>query len=172
MSELQYFTPNIEDIRVGYEMYAPVIEDGKETGRLVKVVINSADWANQICDISNSDDKRVYSLGDIWKIPYLTKEQIVAEGWELDQDDTFIKKGIWVDEKGLECSISFKLKLVKQKQHGVLIWSECSFYNIFSLEKHTIYDGNCRCINDLRFICKLNRIDEVVKKVNDLTKIL
>lgn len=82
--ENKYFTPEIEDIRVGYEMYAPLLdESGKETGQLVKIIIDSPNWANEICDISvNYDVLKDYKLGDVWKVSYLTKEQIEAEGWE------------------------------------------------------------------------------------------
>ena len=80
--ENKYYTPSIEDIRVGYEYESlQKQQDGSEKWVPQKIVRRydlEGDWENWL-------------YYGIVKTPYLTKEQIEAEGWKIEnvliQDD-------------------------------------------------------------------------------------
>lgn len=83
----EYFVPQIEDIRVGYEcerrQYASD-SDGSPNFRWIKQILS-------LNDIQRMDEERM-SQGIMWhgiRVPYLTKEQIEAEGWKHLSDTTF-----------------------------------------------------------------------------------
>lgn len=146
----KYFTPSIEDIRVGYECetYSEFQNRGFEWTKL-QLIPNSV--KSILIDTSLLERVRV---------PYLTKEQIEAEGWkQLEDKSPFTGK-------------SFKWqKIIGEKETGVfnedhiytlttelldrritihLEWE--SSWNRFSGD---IYVGSCRCINDFKLIMKL-----------------
>lgn len=74
--DIKYFTPLIEDIRVGYECEIPSMIFQNET---------MVDWRSYV--LKHHDLK--YYFGELKeedllkriRVPYLTKEQIEAEGW-------------------------------------------------------------------------------------------
>jgi len=74
------------------------------------------------------------------KVPYLTKEQIEAEGWISNgKDIPTLKKGVYT------------------------IWfSSYKFLGIFEeqcSESIPLYTGECKSINEFRYICKLLKIN-------------
>src|SRR6187431_2955175 len=70
----KYFTPSIEDIRVGYECELLIFNWKKDKG----------EWIPTVLEITNFDhESEAWALSlNIIRVPYLTKEQIEAEGWE------------------------------------------------------------------------------------------
>jgi hypothetical protein len=137
----QYFTPDISDIRVGYEC-----EEG------------SWDIKN---DVRNwhpfvwKKDKPAEDLeGYTFRTPYLTKEQIEAEGWK------------YMDKYTIEGSS--ELRCVFQKNNH---WLSAFFkegvptINIIPINpvkseffEQVRYVGGCKSINEFRTIIKLLNI--------------
>ncbi len=179
----KYFTPDIEDLRIGYQceiremitcglyaqlkgeeeystIYKPVII-GKEVPipegefsveKLTKVFES---FYNQ----HPSVDKAISLLKkDKLKVPYLTKEQIEAEGWTALEDISPFTGKVYKYRK------AEKPRGFNEHHIYTLEWDGISTPNIkIHLESesswhHTnqyIYVGSCRDINTLRYICKL-----------------
>jgi hypothetical protein len=76
--ENKYFTPDIEDIRVGYE--CEIWWCCGEPREWVKTIATLED-EEEYAKLTVSDIALRIGHGDV-RVPYLTKEQIEAEGWE------------------------------------------------------------------------------------------
>lgn len=143
-SETKYFTPSIEDIRVGYEC------DYSIGGNWKKTIFTQ----NDVYDYMGLAG----GYGQI-RVPYLTKEQIEAEGWKpLDKLSPFTGKPYkWQ-------------KVIGEKETGV--FNEDHIYTLeFEPLSHltihlewesswmrfegNIFVGRCPDINTFRYICKL-----------------
>lgn len=72
--ENKHFTPEIKDLRVGYECEMKVYNED----RWVKLVFGNLDFST----VLDRDKDGKYSVPDCIKTPYLTKEQIESEGWK------------------------------------------------------------------------------------------
>lgn len=149
MQENQYFTPSIEDIRVGYEceMFDDRLQD-PENINWINVVLD--DW-----------DQVGYAIEDIkWRVrvPYLTKEQIEAEGWEFV--DIYRDGGTSVFYKLGERKNSYELIVGRTNMmtpsSNIIINKTERDGNIF--RKNLIYNGDAPSINEFRKICKLLNI--------------
>jgi hypothetical protein len=93
--ENKYFTPDIEDICIGYELEMNWNRAYEEKWVPVKISIQDEEfvYTDEISDIINALDDGMSEA----RVPYLTKEQIEAEGWKLDSSPDsnemhFIKK--------------------------------------------------------------------------------
>jgi len=125
----QYYTPEISDIRVGYECEYRVGEKYK--------------WNKHIVENLHTD-REGYGISELesylkegnLRTPYLTKEQIEAEGWER------YKKNIG----RLEYSIVFYKNTIEIYEMDETGYRVCK------------YNGNCPSINEFRTICKLLNI--------------
>lgn len=130
--ENKYFTPDITDIRVGYEcqMFDDRFQDPK-----------NINWTNVILD----DWEQVgYAIEDIkWRVrvPYLTKEQIEAEGW--------IHTGMTLFHKN-----EYSLDIIFEGD----IYSTPYTMSLTSNSYYPSYTGQCKDINTFRYICKLINI--------------
>lgn len=121
----QYFTPDIEDIRVGYEC-----EWGEK-----QFIFEGYDFATF---------KSELELGNI-RVPYLTKQQIETEGWTpAIESENCIQ---WYrDDRNLTLKMYDGLGPLKNKI-VLRIWHEVTHGN-------QLFLGECRCINDFRLIMK------------------
>lgn len=131
-----YYTPDIEDIRVGYE-YEAYSEGVDEIS-----VEDIAGWYKYKWDQGNCwRDTVDMSIGIAKKIirtPYLTKEQIEAEGF-IDQQDRSM-------EENSGC-------LFIGKNKNIRYWFTTKRLSINGMGG--IFDGKCKSINEFRTICKL-----------------
>ncbi len=137
----KYFIPKIEDIRVGYECE---FYTGPHWTKMF-IVDRNVQTSEQL-DIRFTID----SLKDNEiRVPYLTKEQIEAEGWKtvvkstLKQEETargkhFLKGG-------------FYATLTETYSLEILYVAAVYPYQRF-------YYGDCKDINTFRYICKLLNI--------------
>jgi hypothetical protein len=140
--EQQYFTPSIEDIRVGYEFQKNDAYNGKDswlnytfyktTG---KDMMNGSPYSAKCPPIDTIE--YLIDHGHI-RVPYLTKEQIEAEGWAYNDlyncfNNTVIRTG----------AKAATLKMYKDN------YIELSSYG------DPLYAGECKDINTFRYICKL-----------------
>lgn len=131
--ENKYFTPEISDIRFGYE-YEKWIPAEKE-------------WRKStIVDLRLDFIFTAFSgkIQEQWiRVPYLTKEQIEAEGWESCGEIGDYKKDGY---KALYGIISNSSK----SQHYLSIVQGDNFF--------VRYAGECKDINTFRYIMKLLNI--------------
>lgn len=135
--ENKYFTPDIEDLHIGYECeeHTPY-----STDEWSKVIIedfgSESDFDLQRC--------RDFIFMDKIRVPYLTKEQIEAEGWK------FIKK-----HPGTECC---DFEMGKYYLDVDFDFRENIHLRIYDGEyenEFNYFSGKCKDINTLRKIIKL-----------------
>ena len=164
--ENKYFTPNIEDIRVGYE-FEEASEGRPGYPEWVKGRIEDFEEAQLIIE----EKLPRQSI----RVPYLTKEQIEAEGWkniggglsenffycsEGEESESYKKQKLHYDlvEKYLifgshityrkdGYDLDFYFQPYCPKKH----WIEIKIHEL----RHIIYMGECKDINTFRYICKL-----------------
>lgn len=131
----KYFTPDIEDVRIGYE----------------------CEWQSRPPDENSWGKvtfKSGYSLPDeisikYYRVPYLTKEQIAREGF------TILKKS---DNNYIYAELKrghiYDVELRYDMAHTTL-----AVYNIFDKThehlKLPAFYGECKDINTFRYVCKL-----------------
>ena len=141
--ENKYFTPDIEDICVGYE-YEQLINQV-----WTKEVFAKGSYLPENIDLLNWIHSCV--LSKKIRVPYLTKEQIEDEGWKF-------KKQLCSDEfcKG------WQIEFIKNEMKYNFSFNQnysANFYTWNSIEgTHTIFKGKCKDINTFRKICKLLEI--------------
>ena len=136
MSMDKYFTPDISDIRVGYEC---------ETRQADKWKFYRVPYNDCLSDYIDMEGVRV---------PYLTKEQIEAEGW--------------VHTGGQLQSESRQDFEIIKSPHGHLELSYTQYNNNLTINQrnhvrdnsgnyvlNSIFRGKCKDINTFRWICKL-----------------
>lgn len=132
MQENKYFTPEIEDIRVGYEC------------EINKSLFNgiSEGWHNFIfkefeqLEVINKNGLKAF------RVLYLTKEQIEAEGWTWLSDSSMYKK----NEHVLIFSPFGNSKI------------EIRYLGHPGFQYTSFFLGECKDINNFRYICKLLEI--------------
>lgn len=142
--ENKYFTPDIEDIRVGYEY-----EQHFET----------EDWQPSVYSETHANlfnFKCWIKLGRI-RVPYLTKEQIEVEGWEYQ---TTNKIRNWYEIESPENGGNwygyyiYKAQLIHDSEMKYVKISFC--FDCANWE--TVFEGECKDINTLRSVMKLLRM--------------
>lgn len=137
-TENKYFTPDIEDIRVGYEC-----EEGSWDSKEDKRIWHKYIWPGDRAP----DDMEYYAF----QTPYLTKEQIEAEGWgclgEYPGGAGLFNKGIYE----LVTSTDYRMKITK-------VWKSFEGQPDEKTHRKDIYNGGCKDINTFRQICKLLEI--------------
>jgi len=148
LMENKYFTPDIEDIRVGYE--CEIYE--QKSRKLIKDV----GWHTVKVTLGNSEYGESVAINRILnyikqnklRTRYLNKEQIEAEGWIELISTTPITQEVesaptWTFLSKEDCTMIFKV--------------DCQHIQITKGSK-TIFSGECKCINTLRYIEKLLNI--------------
>ena len=127
--ENKYFTPDIEDICVGYEL------EIRQANKWLSHKIQSNDC---FCDFIDMDGYRV---------PYLTKEKIEAEGWKhiggkmLSGAEQIYNKGIF---NLYYTTSNLKLQVVNDEED----WSP-------EVQGGVKFEGFCKDINTFKKIIKL-----------------
>ena len=131
----KYYIPDREDIRVGYT----ITFDSQ--GVSYEFTIQDTDDYERVINRLFKSEENIYN----YRTPFLTKEQIIAEGWEETEHRTYRKK----------------------TKRGILIFTDCGigngFFSDISREAELsnpkcLFSGQIRCINDFRTICKLLNI--------------
>ena len=119
--ENKYFTPDIEDIHAGYECELLIYDK----------------WEPNIVKPYTALESVVKCIKDkVIRVPYLTKEQIEAEGWKHSEKDCFNYNDRWM----------------------------CSWYPEYNRmefcddENENGFAGECKDINTFRKIIKLLNI--------------
>lgn len=160
----KYYTPSIEDIRVGYEceVYARQGISGEydtephyekdfmwyphRFGR------TTFSWIDQNNERQAIDD--ILAIGDIkaYRTPYLTKEQVKGEGWGhimgRNKDEFWATKEI-KNEDLYWYSLHFDFESKKLGIYGEEVLPNDNH------DSTTIFYGNCPSINEFRYISKI-----------------
>ena len=161
MKSDKYFTPDIEDIRVGYEcevLSSYGWQPGFWPGVLMEDTLTGFDAQDNGHIVAT---KNLIAMNSI-RVPYLTKEQIEAEGWEIYEKDStkrhetellwgsigFTKNNYFLRWNFADMSISIIL-VDPSKVEGLL-------FN--TLPEHFKCTCSCKDINTFRYICKLLNI--------------
>lgn len=139
----KYFTPDISEIHVGYEIEW-------------KSKIRNQDWEKTICDVDlisiiydefeHSDFEELFD--EQFRTSYLTKEQIEKEGWNFK----FNMIDLWFEKE-----ISFE-KVSQNPCRATLHYNlndKFMFIYLHSYEEEIhIFQGKIKCINEFRNILK------------------
>jgi hypothetical protein len=128
--ENKYFTPDIEDIYVGYELVSNLEKLGLGMGRAP-------------LRISKDNISHVLSNIDNYEVPHLTKEQIEAEGWSKAKAPIVAIKHDFYEipyiKDNFRIDYNFKNNLI----------------NILENNGVNLFYGKCKDINTFRKIIKL-----------------
>lgn len=153
-SNNKYFTPSIEDIRVGYEYEAHRWNMPPKPDEWEKMVWGESTMMNSF-DMSYF---RELCREEKIRVPYLTKEQIEAEGWETEDasiDDQLVWGSKFRATKKIDDVTSYRASF--ERDNRVFIQM-----NITNIESNVIpmslFSGECKDINTFRYICKLLNI--------------
>jgi len=148
MEQNKYFTPNIEDMRVGYECEAnPKFYSEQEDV-----------WSPIIMKGIGQEVIHYHSLG-VYRTPYLTKEQIEAEGWKPANTGGLERgcmNGRCAFTKG-----NYFLIIPSEPNTKLGDRIEIVMADVLKDEYHEwtsngrMYIGQCKDINTFRYICKL-----------------
>jgi hypothetical protein len=147
--ENKYFTPDMEDIHIGYEceiLYPHnMIEYNKK--------LNENLWKKHKFELRESlSEGDSVSFDYIYRTLYLTKEQIEAEGWK---------------EKQMHLNGTFVMILGKLNKGYELMFTEgnsqiviTKVWTLFDekVKRDNVFKGNCKDINTFRKIIKLLEI--------------
>jgi hypothetical protein len=144
--ENKYFTPEIEDIRVGYECE---IECNSKWKPIIITAIDSEE--NSI----GTDSGSYWLTAQNIKTPYLTKEQIETEGWERLEFEREELYGYKKDNYFLV--FNEKVRTINIILRDPSKESEISWSLQTSPERFKFF-CECKCINTFRTICKLLNI--------------
>ena len=140
-----YYTPKIEDLHVGYEFetYIPRwTAEGKNESKWVKKVFSEP--------LMYGDTLSSHIKSNFIRTPYLTKEQIEAEGWIYSQDDFLVNilkrvpTHYWFVKNGYGCTLypdKNSITIEDNRTHMMI--------------QPILYNGLCPSINEFRVICKL-----------------
>ena len=157
----KYFTPSIEDIRVGYECEWKTCKE-ETCGFEPYKFRNGGNVFNGIGD--NGSEWKKLEISDtigfhkwqpsVLRTPYLTKEQIEAEGWINTTNPLNIN--IWSFEKGNR----FIILRMNDLENPFILHVKVKDPSIEELvlgmpSEHFRFTAPCKDINTFRYICKL-----------------
>lgn len=148
--ENKYFTPDITDIRVGYECELYMSEDIKNDGDVWVYTLNpEKSW--QVFKFTSGSDLMwftPYILREQLRTPYLTKEQIEAEGWDVI--------GVYPNGATLHKKGKYELMFLQDCRLTITrVWKSFEGEPDEKTHRKDIYNGGVKCINDFRYITKL-----------------
>ena len=144
----KYFTPDIEDFCIGYECEIRTPTRWK-SGKFPEILeLNS-----ELDEFGK--DSLMKAAHAILRVPYLTKEQIEAEGWELIQ---IYPKGACIFQKGTkEEGCELTCDFTEHRVHFTELYF-CGLDDEYTRTKLTWRSLECKDINTFRKICKLLKI--------------
>lgn len=142
MEQNKYFKPSIEDIRVGYE--CEFLKDPSKEP-------HEQEWIPMVLKNSKPNWTMNYgmSIGSL-RVPYLTKEQIEAEGWAFVKDERSL-----LFDKG-DLRLGFNQGILSREDGSQTYVS--SIHLFYPKTGSTIISCMCKDINTFRYICKLLNI--------------
>lgn len=129
---IKYFQPDITDLKVGYECEVKWHTYG-----------DGINWRSYIVKAGDS----ILTTDNV-RVPYLTKEQIEAEGWEITSRE--VKKP------------PYKVDWINAQKGQYVLWINLALHDSMHMgiadKIYTVFRGQCKDINTFRYICKLLNI--------------
>lgn len=151
--ENKYFTPSIEDIRIGYECEMNGYLFLFDRGFQITYPKDDSIWEYGDLDMTSLHfllSERNWNKTKL-RVPYLTKEQIEAEGWEIIHRELKPKP--------------YQVDWINAKKGDFTLWINLALHNSMHLGIDKIngvsgilFRGQCKDINTFRYICKLLNI--------------
>jgi len=150
----KFFTPNIEDIHVGYECEYQdnygfeSFNNGEETWIPIKIKLKDDEGAytSQLEDILIGMDDGYQPV----RVPYLTKEQIEAEGWYKINNNYPIQTFKHPIDVDVEVIYNYDTNYLFITIPGKIMFTEPNIE--YRANK---FSGECKDINTFRKIIKL-----------------
>jgi hypothetical protein len=141
-----HFIPEISDLRVGYECEVQEIVRAltHDVNGIIRTDLTyDENWKSIIIDKDLSGNLTISHCehlleGEHLRTPYLTKEQIEAEGWEET-----VSHGVFGKKEN-------KVGYLQCVGEPPLIW--------ITINDQEKYHGECKDINTFRWLCKLLKI--------------
>jgi len=158
----KYFTPQIEDIRVGYELERAIVRLKPNHTSNNDTFIEG--WYNTtILPLDFSLGWLNFIEKKLIRVPFLTREQIENEGWEYKETITYhdmVTKENLPDADKLIFTNRYLQKLGwKKGDNYIEIYSDYNDEGYYDSSNITnLFLGECPSINELRTICKLLKI--------------
>ena len=149
--ENKYFVPEISDIHIGYECEKKCNIIGAHSTEVEQVWLNYTIHYDK--DFTNIENDIVD-----YRVPYLTNQQIEAEGWTYYQNipDMVVPEGYIEYYKDVEW---FKVVIsISETSHYLdvqKVFQNVQIGNELQEFRNTIYNGECKDINTFRLIQKL-----------------
>jgi len=137
---IKYFQPDITDIRVGYECEVKWHTYG-----------DGINWRSYIVKAGDS----ILTTDNV-RVPYLSKEQIEAEGWKRTYDFKNSVMTTMAFDKGFSSEYLGNYRVVVEFDrftYNLKIYVETT-----DRRQTVLYSSNCKDINTFRYICKLLNI--------------
>jgi len=138
----KYFVPEISDFHIGYEYEQGLVDSNWFT----------TGWEKRIID-EKSNLKLIKEHPSLHRVPYLTKEQLEAEGWH--SPEVYRDGGTLVYKKD-------KYEITFMGENKISPSTEIVFTELFEMmdkiTRHILFKGKCKDINTFRRICKLLEI--------------
>lgn len=129
----KYFTPDIEDLCIGYECEINNAKGYKDDFEVTVIGYKiPGGYTSELSDIIAMVDD---GYGEI-RTPYLTKKQIEAEGWKNTLGSNYRK----INDNTVFCYY---------ENNSLIIWTR---------GMRSIFDGECKSINEFRKIIKFINI--------------
>lgn len=153
----KYFTPDIEDLKVGYICESTTMPSSWNINDCNDVDNSDDIWEvepiseSRLCNIIKYSMEEEGGIQRFIRTPFLTKEDIEKEGW--------IYSGIIATPNG--GIINHQLNNFKYRTSYNYNSKILEVYEVIKdvyKEDLMIFRGICRCINDFRTICKLLNI--------------
>jgi hypothetical protein len=153
----KYYFPDIYDIRIGFkcELFNAKAIFGVDV-KFIKGTVTSDGWVIYTIDEddSGSDHEDDSVLDNIIgacaknhvRVPFLTQEQMEGEGWMLGD---ILRDGRLRMIKGTY-KLTCNTRISYPSGPHIMVYDE----------ENIKFDGECRCINDFRFLMKRLKITE------------
>ena len=151
MQNKEYFTPEIEDVCIGYEC------DIKYPTGWQKFIVKNTwfgkDGEGDFPEVFSCIENKIFNI----RVPYLTKEQIEEEGFiyrgkvshRTIPDEPFNK----IELEFIKDNILIRFDVICNKIMIDKANNTRENVNFYSIK--TLYHGECKCINQFRLIIKL-----------------
>lgn len=157
----KYYTPEIKDLFVGYECeHSTMMASFDATNKRDVLLLNDDDVKkgeladHELIEYIKFIAEEDYDVSKFIRTMYLTKEQIVSEGWQYKREYSnifhFELGNVWDGKtKGgfLEYNIQSKILKITLKEVGE--------YTMDGPKISIRFNGCCPSINEFRKICKL-----------------
>lgn len=149
--EMRYFTPDIADLRVGYECEIQS-SWGWQKGKWPDIL-----FEDTLTGFQANDDLTKATKNTNLRVSYLTKEQIEKEGWEYK---TTNKIRYWYEIESPENGGNwygyyiYRAQLIHDPEMNYVKISFC----FDCTEWETVFEGEVKDINTLRSVMKLLRM--------------